>query len=355
MAWTTPTYDELLGQVKADIDARFQGADSRLRRSSLTVLAHVITGVAYPLYLFIAWLASQIPYDGAEAELLARWAASWKVDRLEARFAAGTATFSGQTGAPVPINTRLVSSAGLFYVATQAGVIGGGGYVVLAIEAEAPGLAGNLDTGFSLALVSPLAGINAAVIVAGAGLVGGADAESADSLRARLLERIQMPPHGGAEHDYKAWAKAADPRVTRVWVEAGAMGPGTVTVRFMMDGHRVNGIPTEEDVDAVFAYINPRRPKGMGGLYVVAPIPTPLNFVLDRLEPNTAALLVEIEAGLRDFIQREAVPGGTLLLARMDEVISLSAGEHDHRLASPADDAVADTGHIFVMGTVTGP
>src|SRR6478736_4591283 len=87
-------------------------------------------------------------------------------------------------------------------------------------------------------------------------MTGGADTETDDQLRARVLFRIQQPPMGGDANDYVAWALAV-PGVTRAWCSPLEMGMGTVTVRFMMDELRASngGFPLGEDIETVSDYL----------------------------------------------------------------------------------------------------
>ena len=77
-------------------------------------------------------------------------------------------------------------------------------------------------------------------------MTGGVEAENDDDLRARILQRIQNPPMGGAQADYVTWALAV-PGVTRAWA-APEQGIGTITVRFLMDELRADddGWPTAD-------------------------------------------------------------------------------------------------------------
>jgi len=59
-----------------------------------------------------------------------------------------------------------------------------------------------------------------------------------------------------------------------------------------------------------------------------------------------------VEASLRDLIAREAEPGGTLLISRIREAISIAAGESDHVLTSPTTNQTAAAGEIFTMGAI---
>ena len=60
-----------------------------------------------------------------------------------------------------------------------------------------------------------------------------------------------------------------------------------------------------------------------------------------------------IEAELEALIRREAVPGGTILISRIREAISIAAGEVDHRLDAPAADVTHTSGEIVTFGVLT--
>src|SRR5690606_31261962 len=104
---------------------------------------------------------------------------------------------------------------------------------VLALTA---GIDGNTDAGTSVTLVQPVDDVSSAGEVGEAGIAGGVDAETDDDLRARLMQRIQEPPRGGAVNDYERWALEVS-GVTRAWVYPGHLGIGTVGVTFVMDNN----------------------------------------------------------------------------------------------------------------------
>lgn len=351
MAFQRPSLTDLVAQVQSDIDVRLPGADSRLRRSALSVLAYVIAGTAHLLYGFIAWCARQILVDTAEAEILARHAGVWGVDRVAASFAAGPVTLTGLAASVIPAGTRLLRGDGAIY-ATQAEAVIAVNTVTVAVEAEVAGAAGNADAGVVLNLITPIAGVQSAAVVAAGGLTGGADEETDASLQARVLQRIRLPPHGGGSFDYVYWAKKV-PGVTRVWEYPKALGLGTVTVRFMMDDTYADGIPQPADVAAVQAFIEgPYRRPVTAELFVVAPIADVLDVQISGLNPSTQAVRDAITASLRDLIRREAEPGGTILITHIREAISIAAGEYDHQLDVPAANVAHAAGHICVLGNV---
>ena len=125
--------------------------------------------------------------------------------------------------------------------------------------AEEAGDDGNTDAEAVISLVSPITGVTTVGEVAEDGLTGGVDQEADAALLARLLRRIQEPPHGGAEADYVTWALECT-GVTRAYAEGGRMGAGTVGVTFLMDDTEGGPIPTPDDMARVQAYIDERRP-----------------------------------------------------------------------------------------------
>ena len=348
MPFKRPTLTELVDAAETDIEARLPGADARMRRSNLNVLARVLAAGEHTLYAFINWISKQILVDTAEADQLDRHAAIWGITRTPAAFASGNVTFAGTTGIVIPIKTKLRRADGVEYF-TNAEATLVAGTATVAVTASAAGDAGNALGAAAVSLISPIAGVTSQATVAAGGLTGGADAETDASLRGRVLTRIQQPPHGGASFDYVTWA-LAQPGVTRAWVYAQELGLGTVTVRFMMDDTYDDGIPLAGDVPALQDAIDAVRPV-TADVTVVAPIAVPLNITDLTLTPATAAVQAAIEAEHADLIRREAEPGATILISHLREATSVAAGETDHVLANPSADITHDTGEIAVVGT----
>lgn len=350
MAYTTPTFAGLREQIASDIDSRLAGADSLLRRSTVGVLAYVVAAVAFGLYGFIGYIAKQIHVATADTENLERKASMWVGGRTPATKAGGTVTFTGTDTTVIPAGTAVQRSDGITFTTDADGTIAGGS-VDIVVTADEGGKDGNTSASSLVSLVSPIAGVDGDATVDASGLIGGADVETDDKLRARVEERIQNPPHGGADFDYVKWAKEVA-GVTRAWPYPQELGGGTVTVRFMMDDNYADGIPLAADVTAVQDYIDIVRPV-TADVTVVAPTAVALNFNIAGLSPSTAAVKQAIEDELRDLIEREAEPGGTILVSHIREAISIAAGESDHVLASPVADVTHTTGQIATFGVIT--
>lgn len=344
--FSRPTLADLIQRVNNDVLSRL-ATDDVLRRADAQVYARVMGGVAHGLYGFIEWLANQVIYDTAELEYLERWCSIWGVTRIPAAAATGSVTFAAQAGSVIPAGTLLQALDGVQYALTANATITAP-TATAPIAAVVPAAAGNRVTGQTLTLVSPVVGVQPTA-TAGT-LSGGADLETDDALRDRLLTRIQQPPQGGAAYDYIAWALQVA-GVTRAWCYPDELGLGTVTVRFARDLD-ASPIPDAGEVAAVQAYIDARRPV-TAKVTVVAPVAVPLNFTITGLTPSNATVQAAVQAELADLLLREAVPGGTLLLSHLRAAISAAAGETDYVLTAPAANVVNTTGNMSTMGTIT--
>lgn len=347
MSFVRPSLSEIVARIESDIETRL-ATGRLLAKSFLAIMARAYAGAVHLLYFYINWAVLQLFPDTAEAEYMTRWAAIWGVPRTPATFADGDVAFTGVNGTVVPEGLRLKRSDGGFFLTTESGTISGG-QVSLAVQAVNAGSAGNTEAAGVLVVVTSIAGLNSTAAVAGGGITGGLDAESDESLRARLLDRIQQPPHGGALFDYVKWAKEVS-GVTRAWAESTF--EGTVTVRFVLD-NETDIIPDSGKVAEVQAYIDsPYRRPATADVTVVAPTAVPLNFTID-LNPDTADIRTAVTESLKDLIRRTAEPGGTLLISKIREAVSVAAGENDNVVTVPNANVTHTAGQIATMGTIT--
>lgn len=348
MPFEKPTLAQLVNQTRADYLAR-SNTDDPLRRADIDVQSRVIAGAVSGLYGYADWMARQILPDTAEDENLDRWASLWlDVPRKPASAATcPVATFVVQAGAVVPIGTQIRALDGQVYKTTGAPT-GSVPSVSAPIQAVVPGAAGNRSGGEVMTMVSPISGVQSTVTVGACS--GGADVETDDELRARLLQAIRNPAQGGSASDYVGWALSV-PGVTRAWCYPGELGPRSVVVRFVRDND-ASIIPDSTEVAAVQAYIDPLRPV-TDQLTVVAPVLSPVNFTISGLSPNTAAVQSAVTAELADLFAREAKPGGAILLSHIRAAISLASGEDDYVLVSPTANVTKATGQIASLGVIT--
>lgn len=350
MPFNRPTLQALIDRAIADISSRLPGADALVRRSNLYVLSRVHSGAMHELYGELDWLSRQALPDTCDDDVLLRWANVFlSVPRKAATFAVGQTAFSGTNGSVIVAGTVLQRGDGTEYT-VNADTVVAAGTATVNVTAMVAGAAGNAAANTQLSLVSPISGISAAGTVAAGGLANGFDIESITSVRGRLLTRLRQAPQAGTSVDYENWALEVS-GVTRAWCLPKYYGTRTVGLCFVTDGAVGGMIPSGATVAAVQAHIDTVRPVTADAT-VFAPIADPLNFTI-ALTPNTAVVQAAVLAELTDLLNREAVPGGTLLLSHIRQAISVAAGETDHVLVTPAANVVSPAGHIATMGAIT--
>lgn len=350
MPFERQTLPQTVAEVEAGLASRLPGADTRLRRAVLSVLARVVGGVAYGLDAFIAYKAKQIFPMTADAEHLPRLARPWRIFQKHAEAATGKANMLGLDGKVFPAGEVMQRADGVQYQSTAEAEVVNGAALVL-VECLTPGADGNAAAGTTLTLVQPVEGFEFSGTVAEGGITAGVNVEDAEDMRDRLITRWQEPPQGGAVTDWKAWALEV-PGVTRAWAYARWMGLGTVGVLFTTDNAE-SPIPDETMVQRVQSYLTaPERKPITAEVYVVAPTAKPVDVVIQDLTPKTEAVKQAIYDELTDLFRREGEPGRVVLVSHIREAISTAVGEYDHVLIAPVNNVYPDKHELPMLGDV---
>jgi len=355
MAYDKPTLSEQISQMKTALEVYLGTSEARLQLSYLNTIGISTAGAINGLYGYADYIADQVFIDTADTENLERWAAIWGIARTPAIKAEGsTVNFVGSNGSFIAEGTELKRSDDVRFVTTADATIPVAGNIDVAVEASSAGVDGNTDAGIKLTLVSPPLGITSTATVGGLGILGGKDQGTDDELRLDIYDRIQTPPQGGAADDYVTWALEVD-NVTRAWVYTPDTDPATpigeIYILFMMDTKYEDGVPQQVDIDEVTAYINEKRPV-TAQFTVSAPSIQEVDFTL-QIVPDTADTRATVENELNTFFTREAEPGGTLRLSRIQEAISLAVSEDYHYLTTPSNDVTSPDYTLSVLGTIT--
>ena len=361
MAFNRPTLQQLIDRVEGDFKSGL-GLVTLLRRSFIKVCARVLAGLSHTLFGFLVFIERQAFVDTAEGEYLERHGAVWKVPRKVATFCEFKMTVTGTDGVTVEAGRIFRRSDGAEY-SVLSEVTLEGGTATLELVASVAGEESEVFVGDKLSILSPIAGLDSEGTVSEI-VIEPEETEDDEAYRARIIDRIQNPPAGGAAHDYLQWAKAVA-GITRAWVGPQALGPGTVVV-YVVNDNDTPIIPSGAKLTEVFDYIEELRPV-TANVSVTAPELLPLDLVIS-LKPNTASVQAAVQAELEDLINREAAlagsfkaPGelhtGKILLSQINEAISIAVGEEDHVVeeingVAPADVTPAD-GELIVLGDIT--
>jgi uncharacterized phage protein gp47/JayE len=290
-----------------------------------------VAAVVERVYAHQVWVWRQEFPDLADEDILVKMAAQRGVPRKVAKVAAGVVRFTGPAGTLIPTGTRLTTLLAS-YVTTQDATIGGTGSIDVAMQAEAAGQAANVSVLTNATLSSSVPGVTLTKVVSAS---GGSDTESAAALLDRLLAVQSQPAQGGNENDYKVWALEV-PGVRRAKVFPLRRGTGTVDVVPMPEA----GLPSAQLLADVQAYIDARKPVGMGptGFLALAPTAVPVNItgtVTLASGYTLAQVLVAINAALQ-VIFNGLLPGDVVHVVRITSAIINVPGVLDVVLTAPA-------------------
>lgn len=356
MAFVVRSLDAISKAIRGDLRRELPGTDAYVWPNVLSVFSKVVAMAVQLVEFRAEYIYRQIFASTADRRHLERQAYEFGMARKPASAAAGLIVTTGTPGAVYPAGIGFLSGATVYRSSGEAKA-SDNGQLTLLVHAETTGAATNRAADETLSLVDQALypSIGAQASVASTGIGGGADTETDEALRSRILDRKRRPPQGGAYSDYEQIALQV-PGVVRAWAWAFANGPGTVGVWFLFDG-RENFIPSPADVETVRGEIETRR-LIRAGLSVAAPEPFALDVTISGLGLDTTDVRARIEARLKAMLFDRAKPGVAIepfVLSRswVAEAISTAIGEDRHRLVSPAADVTYVNGQYPVLGTIT--
>ncbi|HDM8436275.1 baseplate J/gp47 family protein [Yersinia enterocolitica] len=376
MPFNRPTLSELRQRNLSYIQSELKTGGNLLRFSNIGVISDADAGMAHLHYGYLDYIALQsTPYNATD-EYLAAWAALKDVFRKPANPATcPTVEFSGTTGRVIAAGSLLNRADSYQYRLDHEVTLGADGTGTGSITAVLPsvlddttggGIAGNADAGTSLTLDVAIDGV-LSVATATVKISGGADIESEDAFRSRMLLAYQNTPQGGNDTDYRGWALAV-PGVTRCWVKRRLQGVGTVGIYIMCDGNDSGGFPVgtdgvsqlEEwgavkatgDQGRVADHIYPLQPI-ITIIYVCAPVAAPVNFVISGISTADSETTTAINTAIDEVFFTEGEPGGKILLSSLLLAIGDVTGTSGFILDSPTTNIQLETGQLPLRGTVT--
>lgn len=367
MSTTTPTTSELSTIIIAQLETSLNQSLPLLPKSFSRVLAKALAGVFILLYKYVGFgilqlfvrtaSAKDTEVNGKTINPLTLWGelvgAGAPVAATQAELLIDV-TVTNQTGS-LPEFTQLVGATNGVTYLTTASVFLDAPVVQVVVRASADqsggngaGAIGNLEAGAAVSFVNPLANVdrNATVV---SQVVTGADAESTEAYRQRVIDRFQKRPQGGALADYELWGeepagivnvypyRSDCPGMVDVYVEATPESSGNP-----------DGIPTAAQLQEVLDSINfnenglaNRRP--VSDLVQALPITrTAFDVAITNLiVDNIAEVQATIASSLSAYYQnREPWIEGLTVPPRADRVSESSA-------AGIVDDIVSAAGGTF--------
>jgi hypothetical protein len=344
----TPTTAQIAANIIVQLEAALSQSIPLMPKSFSRVLARVLAGVFVTLYKyagfsllqqFVAYASfDETTVNGVVIRPLVEWGRLIGVgDPLGAEQAEleCSVVVLVQTGS-LPGGAQLLHvPTGVVYTTVAAVPLDAALVTVTARASsdqaggDGSGVIGNLAAGQVLSFASPLPNVARSATVTGTA-VEGAEGESAELYRARVVARFRRRPQGGASADYQQWGTEVE-AVRRVFPYTGA--PGEVDV-FVESTAGPDGIPSGALLDDVMASIqfDPDESPSPTGLANRRPVNAAVNVLpitrqtfdveVTGLEALDASVVVAaMSAGVDEFLRaREPFLVGLSVLPRLDRV-----------------------------------
>lgn len=334
-----PSIEELQQTAKTEISTRMLGGAPVLPMSNEDVLSFIMAGTVNLMHGYVAQgLKESDPKDMC-CDNLVTYAARRGIFLQAAERARGVVVITGDPGAAIPPNIRFVDDASQEYkldpsYVTNPVVIGPGGTAALFVAASGGGTRYNQEGGATLTVSTTLPGINVEATVSSAGIIGGANDETCEQLRTRVLDSEKS----GAVSTNATWFMSQTlrwPGVSRVCTDEceACCEQGLVLYPFF-DGAYEDGVPPAAVIEALNLWMfGPARTHGEGlapigvlGEYR-SPVPTYMTVHVDCAVGCTDDAASAIFEAVNSVIKAETCVGSRVCLEHLHRAVLNALGD----------------------------
>jgi uncharacterized phage protein gp47/JayE len=241
-------------------------------------------------------------------------------------------------------------------------------WAAVTVEADALGRGTNVSSGGTLQLLDTISGVGSSPRATFGGIQGGADAETAEAYRARILAALGTD-YGAFTGDEIEQVARTVPGVTRVWVTkatlfgANGVNEGQVRVAFLRDNDADPFPSAQEVADVKRAIVNTCMTAHTAEEDIIVQSPTrrPIDFTFGSITPDTVGMRAAIRAQLGQLF-REGVDYGRPVTVDEYRCAIKAAYDSGRRqglasfaLAAPTGDIAVSGTELPVLGAVTFP
>lgn len=266
MSLNVPTTETMAAQILANLELALNQTAPLNDKAFLRVLAGTEALSFTTLYRYAIERALQNLAITATGEDLDRIGAEYGVTRKPAEAAVLTIQLPGENGTIIPVTVDYVGDSNNVRYFPDAATTISGGFAISNVTAEVAGVIGNLNISDTMTIGTQIAGAESTATVT-AIVNTGAEAETDENYRQRVLNATRSTTGGGNATDHKIWSEEVA-GVARAYPYAGtpsSPAPGidpssvpadrTVFVESTTD-HDPDGIPSSALLDEVRASIN---------------------------------------------------------------------------------------------------
>ena len=318
----------------------------------LAVRLYALAAQVCALYVQADWVARQAFPQTAEGTYLDRHAQLRGLERREAVAAQGTVRFTAgeaaQEDRSIPQGTVCMTAGLIRFETTREGVIQAGALTAdVPVRALEPGTAGNVPARTIVSMaVAPL---GVASCTNPAACAGGADGESDEALRERVLDTFKRLPNGANAAFYEQGALSFD-RVAAAAVIPRPRGVGSVDVVVTT----LSGTPDQELLDALEDYFEARREIAVDVKVRAAETRTvELSLKVAPAAGYTfAQAKAAAESAVRGWFDGRLL-GRSVLRAQLGDLLFHCEEVANYAIAAPAADVAAAADELPTLGTLT--
>jgi len=206
MPFKTPTTAELVAQNLSNIESKTNTTTPANNKAFNKVVATLQAAQQIGLYKFAAERILQNLALTATGDDLTTIGNNYGVTRRAAEAATFTATLPAVTDTIIPINVDFVGDANGIRYSLDAAVTAVAGVATLQLTAQTLGTAGNLNVSDTLTIGRPVVGAESTATITVITNTG-AEEETDDEYRSRVLNKIRTIPGGGNSADYRIWSE----------------------------------------------------------------------------------------------------------------------------------------------------
>lgn len=341
------TVEELYAEMLADFTARTgmevaEGGD-------LSARLYAVAAQIYALYVQGDWVNRQCFPQTATGEYLDYHAQLRGLERKAAEYARGVVRFygdgAGEAERTIPAGTVCMTQGYVRFATLEAGVLAAGAtYVDVPVQAQQAGNAGNVAAGSVTLLAAAPVGVTGCSNPTA--MTGGADRESDELLRQRVLDSFARLPNGANCAYYEQVAEAFEAVVAAVALPK-RRGVGTVDVVVATQ----NGVPEQALLDEIGRQMEKNREIAVD-VAVTGPETVTVDVSVQIAAQDFDLVCPQVEQAVRGYFTGQLL-GQDVLRAKLGNLIYTIAGVENYVLVKPEKDVSVEMGQMPVLGELT--
>lgn len=300
-----PSIKEIRNRIISDIEGTINQTIPGLPKAFIRILAGAIAGVVYLLYQAILWVYKQIFPQTAEFFSLQLLGFIVNVNVISEVSAIIICDVPGVTGQNCNAGIVFTGSNSIQYRVQVTVLIVGGVAPDVEMRSLTGGDVGNLADGEILNISATDLALDGTATVTSTD-TSGADRESDESYRTRVISRYKKRATGGSAADYNNWGLETP---NFIWV--GPFNDETITNRINVYGkvdNQTDGIPTSSQLLELLSYLkfDPvtgkayRRP--INDEIITLPITTAEFTVMVSIKDGTPDIKSQITVAVKNYI-----------------------------------------------------